>query len=264
MTKTPQFVRQMGAAKPRARVFCFPFAGGSPTVFNGWSKHLGEDIEVLAAHPRGRGMRFRERPDTDIPTMVAEYLSAVRLHLDLPFVFYGHSMGGLIAFELTRALAAEGLPMPVHLYVAATAPPHLGLIHEPIHHLPDAEFVDALQQRYAGIPAEVLREPDLLALFLPALKADFTAYELYQFQEAAPVGCPVTAFAGESDPRVTPGLLDQWSQHTTRPFALQQVAGGHFFLLESTAPVLAVIRQGLEIQTSSSLPSLSVTMAAEA
>lgn len=247
MMKPIQFVRQQrpssaGASNPQFRLFCFPFAGGSPAVFSGWGQQLGPEIEVLAAHPRGRGMRFRERPDVSVQGMVEDLLPVLQTHLDLPYVLYGHSLGGLIAFEITRLLEMQGLRMPEHLFLGASAPPHLGLIHEAIHHLPNPEFVVALQERYAGIPQEVLREPELLAMFLPALKADFTAYELYQFREAEPVNCPISVFAGESDPGIRPALLEQWSRHTSREFSFNVVPGDHFFLAESTPIVLASIQ----------------------
>ena len=256
MMKSAQFVRQPGALHPQARLFCFPFAGGSPAVFSGWGQKLGPEIEVFAAHPRGRGMRFRERPDVMVHGMVEDFLSVLQLHLDLPYVLYGHSLGGLIAFEITRQLEKQGLRMPEHLFLGASAPPHLGLIHEAIHHLPDEEFVEALQERYAGIPQEVLREPDLLAMFLPALKADFTAYELYKFMDAEPVNCPMTVFGGESDPGITPGLLEQWARHTSQEFSFNAVSGDHFFLAGSAPIVLASIRDAL---TAGSVRDLAVS-----
>jgi medium-chain acyl-[acyl-carrier-protein] hydrolase len=250
MMKSIQFVHQQrpanaGGLQPCSRLFCFPFAGGSPAVFSGWGQQLGPEIEVFAAHPRGRGMRFRERPDTMVQGMVEDFLSVVETHLDLPYVFYGHSLGGLIAFEITRQLQARGLRLPERLILGASAPPHLGLIHEAIHHLPDPEFIVALQERYAGIPQEVLREPELLAMFLPALKADFTAYELYRFAETAPVNCPISVFAGESDPGIRPSMLEQWARHTSQAFSCDVVAGDHFFLVESAPIVQASIRNAL-------------------
>jgi len=242
---SPQFVRQAGAAEPRARLFCFPFAGGSAPVFAGWGERLKPDIEVWAAHPRGRGMRFRETPDLNTGAMVGDFLFGLRGLLDLPFVFYGHSLGGLLAFELTRQLQAQGLPLPKGLFVGATVPPHLGLIHEEIHHLPDQQFVSAIQDRYAGIPEAVLREPELMEMFLPALKADFAAYERYGFSPGVQVACPITAFAGANDPGARPELIGEWAHHTTGKFALHTVAGDHFFLAESAGLVLGEIRKSL-------------------
>ena len=219
-------------------------------MFAGWGERLRPEIEVWTALPRGRGMRFRETPFRTVEAMVEEYLAALRPFLELrpglPFAFYGHSLGGLVAFEITRRLQAEGLPMPARVFVGASTPPHLGLIHEEIHHLPDLEFVTAIQERYAGIPAEVLNEPELLEIFLPALKADFAAHERYRFEETVPVCCPLTAFAGASDTGIAPQLIGEWERHTEGGFSLRTVPGDHFFLTTSGEAVLADIRESVQ------------------
>jgi len=198
-------------------------------------------------------MRFRETPDLSSGAMVGDFLFGIREMLDLPFAFYGHSLGGLLAFELTRQLQAQGLPMPEHLFVGAAVPPHMGRVYEDIHHLPDQQFVTAIQERYSGIPEAVMNEPELLEMFLPALKADFAAYERYRFEESVQVDCPLTAFAGESDPGARPELIDEWARHTRGEFALRTVAGGHFFLTESADLVLGEIRKSLEDGRSAAL-----------
>jgi surfactin synthase thioesterase subunit len=220
-------------------------------VFAGWGERLKPEIEVWAAQPRGRGMRFKEVPCVSVPEMVDDYLTVLRPALsaspEVPFVFYGHSLGGVVAFEVTRRLEAEGLPTPRHLFIGASAPPKLGLIHPRILHLPDDEFVSAVQERYAGIPAAVLSEPELMELLLPVLKADFAAYENYDHAQATPVHCPVTVFAGRDDWGISPEMLGQWVHHTTDEFEIHTVAGEHFFLTvpESRDLALERIRQSL-------------------
>jgi len=242
---TSKFARQVAVAEPRVRLFCFPFAGGSSVMFSGWGEQLKPEIEVWAALPRGRGMRFREKPVETLEAMVEEYLAALKPFLDASFAFYGHSLGGLMAFEMTLRLQAEGLPTPERVFVGATAPPHLGLIHEEIHHLADAEFVAAIQERYGGIPAEVLNEPELLEIFIPPLKADFAAYERYRFEGNDRMICPVTAFAGLDDSGVAPALVEEWERHTEAEFSFATVPGDHFFLSTSRDTVLATIRESL-------------------
>jgi len=238
-------MRQPGAASPRVRLYCFPYAGGSGAVFSGWGERLKPEVEVWAAQPRGRGMRFRETPFDTVDAMVAEYLEALRASMDLPYAFYGHSLGGLVALELTQRLTAEGFRAPEHLFVGASPPPHLGLLHEEIGHLPDEGFVEAIQQRYGGIPSEVLQEPELMALFLPALKADFAAYERFRFGKTRPVDCPLTVFAGAADAMLAEHVMDEWERHTTGAFEKLNVAGDHFFLTASGDRVLARIRAKL-------------------
>jgi len=238
-----KFLRMGAASDPQARLFCFPFAGGSAAVFAGWGEKLSPAIEVWAAQPRGRGMRFSEPPHRSVPEMVQDYLHVLRAHLDLPFAIYGHSLGGLLALELTRHLWAEGLPLPSHLFIGASAPPAVGLIHPRIAHLPDEGFVTAVQQRYSGIPESVLNEPELMEIFLPALKADFSAYEAFDRARVIQVPCPITAFAGGSDAVIAPGMMQEWRRHTEASFDLHIVPGDHFFLAASGDLVLSAIRR---------------------
>lgn len=251
MSGNPRFIRQTQAPEAAARLFCLPFAGGSAAVFHGWGERLKPDVEVWAAQPRARGMRFREQPLGTVAAMAAEYLEALRGQLERgsgrparPYAFYGHSLGGLLAFELTRLIEAEGLPLPEQLFLGATVPPHMGLLHERIGHLEDGAFVEAIQARYGGIPAEVLREPELLALFLPALKSDFVAYENYVHRQGR-VSVPMTVFAGAGDAASRADLLEEWERHTSGAFALQVTPGDHFFLTVSSELVLRRIRQAL-------------------
>jgi surfactin synthase thioesterase subunit len=240
---TTRFLRTADAPHAQARLFCFPFAGGSAAVFAGWGEKLKPGIEVWAAQPRGRGMRFFEPPHQSVAEMVQDYLQVLRAHLNLPFAFYGHSLGGLLALELVQQLWAEGLPLPSHIFIGASTPPVAGLIHPPISHLSDQEFVTAVQERYCGIPESILKEPELMEIFLPALKADFSAYETFDRNCVTQVRCPITAFAGSDDAVIAPDVMQQWRRHTEAAFELRIIAGDHFFLLTSGELVLSTIRE---------------------
>lgn len=247
-TKSKQFARLGGLqarATGRVRIFCFAYAGGSPSAFAGWGERLGPEIEVLSAHLRGRAMRFSEPPDRTMAKIVEDLFEGLRTHLDLPYAFYGHSLGALMAFELILRLQREGLPLPEHFFIGASVPPHLGLIHEEIHHLKDAEFVTAIQDRYSGIPDAVLNEPELMEIFLPVLKADFTAYERYRLAGTERIEIPITAFEGDTDPGIPTGTMAAWEKLTEGAFELYTVPGGHFFLTESAAFVQGRIRERL-------------------
>jgi surfactin synthase thioesterase subunit len=250
-----KFARMMGALHPQARLFCFPFAGGSSPVFVGWGEALKPEVEVWSAQPRGRGVRFRETLYATVEEMVEDFLPLLREHAEMPFAFYGHSLGGLVAFELTRRLQAEGAAGPEHLFLGASIPPHLGLIHPRIDHLPDEQFVGVIQERYAGIPDVVLQEPELMEMFLPVLRTDFGAYERYEFADSGQIRCPLTAFVGQDDPAISQPVMTQWGLHTEGPFALHVVPGGHFFLTESRDAVLAEIRESLKAVLSPTISS---------
>ncbi|MGA9717193.1 MAG: alpha/beta fold hydrolase [Acidobacteriaceae bacterium] len=240
----PRSVFSVAQRKPDAalRLLCFPHAGGGPTAFFPWIALLAPEIECVSIQYPGRGQRFREGSLTGISYLVGEIAAHVAEIVDRPFALYGHSLGGLVAFELARLLRRLGSPAPEHLFVGASRPPHLGPVLPTIHELPDSEFVDVLQTRYGGIPTAIYQDRELLNLFMVPMRADFTAYELYRLLPEAPIGVPITAFAATEDQAATPSTMQEWARHTAAQFDLKILPGGHFFPPDSVARVVQTIR----------------------
>jgi surfactin synthase thioesterase subunit len=134
------------------------------------------------------------------------------------------------------------MPGPLHLFVGASRPPHLPPVFDPIHMLPEGEFVEAIQVRYGGIPAAIYNDREMLKIFVTAMRADFTAYELHRMNHEDPLGIPITAFAGADDQAVTPTSMREWAVHTDAKFELEVLSGGHFFPDFSIATVIRTIR----------------------
>lgn len=231
--------------KPDAllRLLCFPHAGGAPAAFFPWIALLAPEIECVCVQYPGRGQRFREEPLTSIPDLVSKILPRMADITDKPFAFYGHSLGGWVAFELARALRRVGLPAPEHLFLGASRSPHLGPLLPTIHELPEEAFVAAIQTRYGGIPRVIYEDREVLRLFVGAMRADFTAFELYRISPEAPLEIPMTAFAATEDDAVTPSSMQEWARHTTAEFELKRVPGGHFFSPDSIRLVVDVVRE---------------------
>src|SRR6185312_12416909 len=106
-----------------------------------WAAGLPPELELCAVQLPGREARYREPAYTRIEAAVAALLPALRPHLDLPFAFFGHSMGAVMASELTVALAASGGPVPQHLFLSARRAPGIPDPDAPISGLSDAAFV---------------------------------------------------------------------------------------------------------------------------
>jgi medium-chain acyl-[acyl-carrier-protein] hydrolase len=227
------------------RLFCFPYAGGAPAAFFGWAEILGPEIEVVCVQPPGRGARFLEKAYSRLDLTIEEATQALSAYRDRPFAFYGHSLGAWVAFEVMRRLRTDGRRQPVHFFAAASRPPHLGPLSPPIRDLPNEAFLEAIQNRYAGIPAEIRNEPELLEFFLPVLRGDFAAYETYVCEEEAPLRVPITALTGADDSLVTPEITNQWERHTQAGFEMQIMRGDHFFLNTSRDALLELIRDRL-------------------
>ncbi len=200
---SPWFVCPRADSNAETRLFLFPYAGGGPAVFGKWPAELSSNMEAWIAHYPGRGSRHNESPIKELDDLVGKLSQAIQPLLDKPFAFFGHSMGGLVAFELARHLRKNDLPQPITLFVSGCGAPHLPDPHPTIHTLPDAEFLNALRQ-FNGIPPELLRLPDAMELLLPTLRADFEAVESYVYNSnEPPLDCPIIAFGGLDDPRVS-------------------------------------------------------------
>jgi medium-chain acyl-[acyl-carrier-protein] hydrolase len=145
------------------------------------------------------------------------------------FAFFGHSMGALVGFELSRTLRRQGSVTPVCLAVSGFGAPHLASIRRPAAHLPDTDFLEELR-RLEGTPPGVLDNPELLELLLPLLRADFSAVETYQFVPEMPLSCAILAYGGNGDAEVPLEQVEGWSVHTTGSFRMRSFEGNHFYL----------------------------------
>lgn len=200
----------------------------------------------MAVQLPGRGGRIREQPIASIPTLTELLTPEFLPLLDRPYAFFGHSMGAVLAMELARVIASTGRRGPEHLFLSARRPPHLPRLEADLHRLPDDAFLKLLGSRYGGVPAEVLQEPDLLALFLPALRADITALETFTPGDAEPLTCPITAYGGDEDRLVTLDQLRDWRGYTSGGFRVKQFRGGHFYLQDRRDELVSDVTQVLK------------------
>jgi len=231
-------------ALPRARLFCFPYAGANAMVFRTWAAHLPPDVELVAAQLPGRGSRIREAPTTRLEPLV-EALGQALAPSRVPFVMFGHSMGGLVAFTLCRWLRARGWPAPMHLFISGRRAPQFPDAHPFTGELTD-DYILSCIRRFGGTPASVLAEPELMELLLPVFRADIELLRAYRHVPAEPIDAPLTALGGTKDETVQPAHLEGWREHTRGPFALCMFEGDHFFLHTAEAAVLRVVGHVLE------------------
>ncbi len=153
----------------------------------------------------------------------------IRPFLDLPFAFFGHSMGAAIAFELSRELRRSDSLQPVHLFPSGHSAPHCPREKQPTYNLPEQELIEKVREMN-GTPKEVLDHPELMQMMMPLLRADFELIETYAYLPEAALRCPFTVFGGLQDQEVPRQRLEEWREHTTATFSLRMLPGDHFFV----------------------------------
>lgn len=232
-------------SRPHAesRLFCFPYAGTGATIYAGWQRQLPPSIEVVAIHLPGREERLREPSFRRLESLVDALAEVLTESLDLPYAFYGHSLGGWIAYYLTQRFARTGQTLPAHLFIGASRAPHLPNPHLPIHALPPAELVAHVSRRYGEIPPAILADRELMDIVVPIIQADMELLETAEYRPSDPLPVPVSAFAGEVDHEITFADVAAWREHTRSRFSCEPLPGGHFFLKSCASLLLSKVGQ---------------------
>lgn len=242
---------------PGLHVFAFPYAGGSINSLRPLGDEIDPDINLHIASLPGRGPRFSETPCADINELVESMANSIEQTKPKQFVLYGHSMGGIMAFEVACKLRQRGSVKPEAFVVSGVRAPHLfgKPEDEHKHHLPREAFIDYLRE-LDGTPAEILEHPELLELMLPSLRADFKICDIYTYHDAPPLNIPIHALFGTEDHDVGKEGMLAWSEHTRAPFTFTEFSGDHFFLNDHWDGIAGILNRILHEKVKS--PAASV------
>jgi len=215
-------------------------------TYRTWSERLPREVEVCPLQLPGRGSRLHEAPFTSMTALVEAMSQAILPHLNKPFALFGHSMGAAIGFELARRLRREGggRTQPVKLFVSGRRAPQIPYPPILTYDLPEQDFLEELR-RLNGTPLEVLKNPELMELMLPTLRADFSVIQTYTYTAEPPLDCPISVYGGLQDYEVGIEQLEAWREQTTASFSLQMLPGDHFFV-NTSPPLLHSLGKELE------------------
>jgi medium-chain acyl-[acyl-carrier-protein] hydrolase len=228
------------------RLFCFPYAGGSEIAFSNWPKALPPQIQVCPVLLPGRGSRINEPAYANLTDLISDLAGAMENYFDLPFVFFGHSMGAMLSHELSVKLRQDYGLIPEHLFVSGRGAPQskrpvTSKRPESMCQLSDEDFIRELKN-FEGTPEEIFNDRELLSLFLPIIKSDFQLAEAYVYKHQQPLDCSITAFGGMGElDEVSIDNLNAWSDQTTNHFDKYLFEGGHFFIKSAESKILDII-----------------------
>ena len=231
----------------RLRLVCFPSAGSGASAYRGWLAFLPPWLDVVAVQAPGREGRGREaalrRLDDIVDALAADLPEATQPR---PFAFFGHSLGGRVAFELARRLEAGPGPAPGHVILAASMEPSaMSDLDRGCHLLPDAEF-EAYAASFGAFPEELRRFPRQFKAVMDLLRADLEVFATAASPERPLLRAPLTVLGAREDEAVTPRCLEPWRARAASAFALEWHDGGHFFPVQRAETVVARLATLLE------------------
>lgn len=225
-------------------LFCLPYSGASATCYSPWKHKLPSWLSVRPLELPGRGMRMDEPLHTNMAALANLLADEIAVELDRPYALFGHSLGGLLAFELAHVLRERGLPAPLALFASATAGPARRDVSEYAIEKTDAELIARLRE-LGGTSEGVLANEELLELILPILRADFLVCGSFSYGQREPLDLPIHVFGGKRDTVKVEELLD-WQEDTRTGFSLDMFEGHHFYLIDEQAQLLRHVRRYAE------------------
>lgn len=228
------------------KLFCLPYAGGSAMVYTRWKARLNGMIQLFPIELAGRGRRFNEPYYNSLMDAVEDIFRMIKPELGRGlYAFYGHSMGGLLVYELVRKIETLRYPKPVHLFLSGSNPPHRREHEKIFHTMPEEQFKEEIM-KMGGTPREVFEHKELLEIFLPLLRADYKILETYKTEPNHPVfDCGITVFNGRADEEVTGDNIRQWQQYTKNQCQVYEYEGGHFFIHDYMEDIVQIINDTL-------------------
>lgn len=229
--KTPYVRYEKNITENGYKLLCIPYAGRGASYFCGWQKAFGDEIEVLPIQLPGRENRMKDdllRSCCGAAEQIAENLKPfVESH---HFSVFGHSMGGIIAFEVAKKFEALGYEPDACFISATSLKEDFNFI--PSRELGDQDFFERVE-KFGGIDEsnEILNYPEFREIFLRILRADFEIIETYK-NDGTKLKCPIIAAIGDQDPMENAKRMQSWKDCTESEFIFRQYPGGHFYIAD--------------------------------
>jgi surfactin synthase thioesterase subunit len=244
----------------RARLFCFPYAGGGVVSFRAWPQLLDDAVELVAVEPPGRGTRINETAVDDLDTFVAGLLPEMVDWLDRPSAFFGHCLGGLTMFATLCALPEKCARFVKYSFPCAVRPPHLlarrgnfedNLLYDlmlrgfdlsvPPHAQTDEVFAAIIRRFDTPAADKMLEIPKLRKALLPTVRAEFGMAYNYKYRPVERFSFPICSFVGDLDPWVSEQDSAGWGDLTRGRFTNHVRKGSHFLMADDGEFILDTI-----------------------
>lgn len=229
-TEAQWFVRHAPNEEAAARLFFFHDAGGDSSLFSSLTQALSKVFDIVSIELPGRGRRVHEQMYTNVQTFIEELMPSITPLLDKPYFVFGHSMGGLLAFELTKMLQEKKLMLPVKLFVSSTPGLTTYSRREVDHTLSDIE----LYKMFPYLNPEMHDDKEWHKLLMKMLRADLQLLENYQYTKSAPLAIPIVVIYGENDDRVQTAQAEHWREETSQELKLIKRPGAHRYIVNDT------------------------------
>ncbi|MFJ5034443.1 thioesterase II family protein [Streptomyces sp. NPDC088560] len=227
-------VRPNRSAHARQDLVCLPFCGGGAGAYMGWASAMPPGTDLAAVCYPGRDGRYMEEYAHDWDALAEDAIAALTSLTERPYVLFGHSLGGLLAFDVTVRLRKRGAPAPRSLVLSAVGAPRPGLSARdmfpgtPWVESSDEELVEWMQT-FGILPDYALDDSELKDMAVEIMRADLRVRDSYECSEEVTIDLPVLLLTGEEDTVIPPDAGQQWKKVAVGEFQHDLLPGAHFY-----------------------------------
>jgi surfactin synthase thioesterase subunit len=213
---------------------CLGFCGGGAGPYLSWVDALPPDVELAAICYPGRDGRYLDDFAADWNALAEDATSAVISAAERPYVLFGHSMGGWMAFDVATRIEQRGGPGPQSLVVSSANAPSRGLTPRdmfPAQRDTDEQLLDWMRT-HGLMPEHVLSDPDLQEMALELMRADIRVRDTFYYVDGARVTVPLQVLTGAADEVIVSNTAEQWRALAAGEYRHDVLPGGHFYTPE--------------------------------
>ncbi|MCX4725063.1 thioesterase II family protein [Streptomyces sp. NBC_01306] len=229
---------------PRVRLIALPQAGAGAGAFAGWRGRLPAGVELAPVQLPGRGTRAHEPTPADVHALADALFQAVRPELTMPYVLFGHSFGGSLAYELAVRVQQHRLRAPLATLISGSRAPQTPTLRTMSDR--DDDTLSVWLARNGGLPKVLLNDEWFLGEILRVVRMDLRWAESYYVPDLVPLNCPLHVFGGAEDEITPPEQLPLWARCTTGEFTVTVLPGGHSFPHSDPDALLAAAQRVLD------------------
>ncbi len=215
-------------------LFCFPYAGGSASIFIKWKNFVDSSFNIYPVqYPFREARRSENMPET--VQMLAENFVNDNLELlkSKSFAFFAHCAGASIAYEAAVYISENYHLEPIFMIVSGSEPPHFSLnAFEGMKNADYQTFLKYLIDSHFVSPS-VVGNQGFLEYYMPIIREDFRLLFEYKRTEYKPFSFPIYSIVGDNDMVIDDSRLTDWNLYSEFPVVYETVSGGHYYLTEN-------------------------------